>query len=235
MRQRILTPELMDDPNLEEKKLKEALADVTLVNKWLGGQKITIEGLNYFFDKYPQQKYTIADLGCGDGDMLRKIAKYCQIKNIHVQLTGIDLNPKSISLAKELSKGFSEISFVQMDILNLNSKKIKFDVITITLTMHHFSNKEIMAFLNHFIKISNLGWVVNDLQRSWLAVTLFKAFSSIFMKTYIARHDGTISIKRAFTKKELTTFATRLGLTEYKIGWRWAFRYLWITDTKAQK
>lgn len=234
MKKRILIPELMDDPALDENGLQAALADVTLVNKWLGGQKITLEGLDYFFEKYPQEHYAISDLGCGDGEMLRTMAQYCRKKNIKVKLVGLDLNPKSIAMARERSQDYPEIEFRQQDILQLNAD-LKFDITTTTLTMHHFTDEEILRFLKRFNAVSNLGWVINDLHRSNIAAVLFHGFSGVFMKTHIARYDGLVSIGRAFTKRELTTFATQLGLNAYSIKWRWAFRYLWITDIRAQK
>ncbi|WP_031428712.1 methyltransferase domain-containing protein [Flavimarina sp. Hel_I_48] len=233
MKTRILKPELMDDPQLEESKLHAALQDVTLVNKWLGGQQITLDGIDYFFKKYPQKSYTIADLGCGDGEILRKMAVFCQKKGINASFVGFDLNAKSIVLAQKRSIEFPEISFRQQDILKLGEKEEVFDIMTSTLTMHHFTDEEILNFLRFFEQRSTLGWVINDLQRSRTAAVLFRAFSGVFMKTKIARYDGLVSIGRAFTKKELIIFATKLGLEHYKLKWRWAFRYLWIVDSKA--
>lgn len=233
MKERILKPELMDDQLLEESKLTAALQDVTLVNKWLGGQQITLDGITYFFKKYSQESYTIADMGCGDGEMLRKMALFCRKRGVKAHFIGFDLNAKSILLAQKRSADFPEISFRQQDILKLTEKDELFDIITSTLTMHHFTDSEILNFLNCFEKLSVLGWVINDLHRSKLASVLFRAFSGIFMKTKIARYDGLVSIGRAFKKRELIIFAKKLGLMHYKLNWRWAFRYLWIVDSKA--
>ena len=230
MKTRSLIPELMDDPTLDEDRLQAALKDVTLVNRYLGGQQITIDGINHFTSKFPQKTYTIVDLGCGDGAMLRKIAEYACKNKLDFQLLGLDLNAKSIALAKSKSVNYPEIQFLQKDILELNQDTFSCDIVTSTLTMHHFTDAEIETFLKQFLAISKLGVVINDLQRSRVAYVLFKAFSAVFMKTYIARHDGLISIKRAFTKNELLTFTQKLPLESYKLKWRWAFRYLWILE-----
>lgn len=235
MKNRILIPELMDDPTLDNDKLQAALNDVSLVNKYLGGQQITADGINYFFKRYPQDKYHIADMGCGDGELLRYLARYCRKRSIKAQFTGLDVNRKSIVLAKKRSTDYPEINFKQQDILAITGDAATFDIITTTLTMHHFDNKEIVRFLEHFHELSKLGWVVNDLQRSRIAAILFRGFSRIFMKTKIARYDGLVSIGRSFKRKELEKFASTLGLSNYKLDWRWAFRYLWIVDKKEQK
>ena len=230
MKTRSLIPELMDDPKLDEDRLQAALKDVTLVNRYLGGQQVTIDGMKHFTGKFPQKTYSIVDFGCGDGAMLRKIADYARKMKLDFQLLGLDLNEISIALAKSKSVDYPEIEYLQKDILELNQDGFGCDVFTSTLTMHHFTDVEIEAFLKQFLSISKLGVVINDLQRSRIAYVLFKVFSTVFMKTHIARHDGLISIKRAFTKNELLTFTQKLPLESYKLKWRWAFRYLWILE-----
>ena len=83
-----------------------------------------------------------------------------------------------------------------------------------------------------FLKLANLGVVINDLQRSKIAYRLFEAYSRVFMKSKMARHDGLISIERAFTKNELLSFTSKLGVQSFNIKWRWAFRYLWILENQ---
>lgn len=220
----------MDDPTVDSIALQKALREVTLVNRVLGGNRITTRGLYYFFKNYPQDHYKIADMGCGDGATLRTVADFCRKHKLSVSLVGYDLNPKSIELARLQSTDYPEIKFEVQDILKLNPERSSFDIIISVLTMHHFSDIEIEQFVNVFFKLSKLGVVINDLQRSRLAYFLFKGFSKVFMRSPIARYDGLVSIKRAFTKKELVTFTKKLSVKHYQLGWRWAFRYLWILE-----
>ncbi len=222
----------MDDPNVDEATLKAALAEVTRVNKYLGGQQVTLEGLRYFFDRFSQKSYTILDVGCGDGAMLRSIANFARKRSIAVKLIGIDINPKSIALAQKRSQDFPELSFQVQDVFKLNETHLEIDIITSTLTMHHFNDAEILKFLAQFLKLANLGVVINDLQRSTIAYRLFQAYSRVFMKSAMARHDGLISIERAFTKNELLSYTSKLGVQSFSIKWRWAFRYLWILENQ---
>lgn len=225
----------MDDPNVDEATLKAALAEVTRVNKYLGGQQVTLEGLRYFFDRFPQKSYTILDVGCGDGAMLRSIANFARKGSIAVKLIGIDINPKSIALAQKRSQDFPEVSFHVQDVFKLNKTHQEIDIITSTLTMHHFTDAEILMFLAQFLKLANLGVVINDLQRSTIAYRLFQAYSRVFMRSEMARHDGLISIERAFTKNELLSFTSKLGVQSFSIKRRWAFRYLWILENQKSQ
>ncbi|MGB5943383.1 MAG: methyltransferase domain-containing protein [Leeuwenhoekiella sp.] len=235
MMKRSNEPELMDNPDLDAKILRAALDEVTLVNQRLGGYSVTLEGLHRLFKAVPKGEYTILDMGCGDGAMLRKMAAYCRKRRILAQFIGIDLNPKSLEIAREKSTEFSEITYRCQDIMTVRPADFECDIVTSTLTMHHFTDVQILQFMLHFEKLATIGIVINDLQRSRMALRLFRVFSRIFMKTKIARHDGKVSIQRAFTEKELRTYSEQLGFKKYTIEWRWAFRYLWIIHTAPSR
>jgi ubiquinone/menaquinone biosynthesis C-methylase UbiE len=69
-------PELMDDPSLPKDQLNTALKDITKVNRFLGGNQITISGIRQLMQSQPEKKeWRIVDVGCGDGEMLRHIAR----------------------------------------------------------------------------------------------------------------------------------------------------------------
>jgi hypothetical protein len=44
----------------------------------------------------------------------------------------------------------------------------------------------------------------------------------------MSREDGLTSILRGFKKEELIQFSEKLSFKNYKIHWKWAFRYQWI-------
>ncbi|MBC8768837.1 methyltransferase domain-containing protein [Arenibacter sp. BSSL-BM3] len=224
--------ELMDDPNLDSLLLQEVYADINMVNKVLKGFYLSLRAINSIIEDNHQNSYTILDMGCGDGAMLREVASYFKGRSFDLNLIGIDLNSRSIQLAKENSKEYPNIRFLEQDILALEPNKLQCDILLCTLTMHHFDSEKIPIFLNQFVKLSRLGVVINDLHRSKVSYYLYKLFSLIFMKTKIAKHDGLVSIKSAFTKMDLVAFSINLPNLEHHISWRWAFRYLWIIRVK---
>jgi 2-polyprenyl-3-methyl-5-hydroxy-6-metoxy-1,4-benzoquinol methylase len=227
-KERSTEKELMDDLSLDETQIKAILKDITLANKWLGGNNITIKALDRLFKEYPKDKYTIIDIGCGDGSMLREVADHCAEKHIETQLIGLDLNEKSINIAKKLSSGYGNIQYLIQDVLELESEKFHCDLLLCTLTLHHFSYEQIHIFINKFALLATIGIVVNDLDRNIISVALFKMFSRVFIKTYIAKHDGLVSIKSGFTKNDFHLFSKSVPAMDHKIRWRWAFRYEWI-------
>jgi len=231
LRYRTTESELMDDPNMAIDTLRLVFKDINKSNRFLGGNTITLDNVCKLIKEFPKKQYTIVDMGCGDGEMLRELASYFKNMEIEVLLIGLDLNENALVIARELSVDFPEITFSKQDILTLKPLDFNCDILLCTLTMHHFSNEQIPIFLSQFTKLANIGVVINDLQRSALAYYLFKGFSTIFIKTKIAKHDGLISIKSGFRKKDLKTFSKDLSHTAHTINWKWAFRYVWVMQT----
>ncbi len=227
-KERSTEKELMDDLSLDESQIKSILKDITLANKWLGGNNITIKALDRLFKEHPREEYTIIDIGCGDGSMLRQVADHCAGKHIKTQLIGLDLNEKSINIAKVSSRNYSNIKYNMQDVLSLKPEEFRCDILLCTLTLHHFSEEQIHTFIKKFALLASIGIVVNDLDRNKIGFGLFKVFSRVFMKTYIAKHDGLVSIKSGFTKNDIHIFSKAVPAMDYKVRWRWAFRYEWI-------
>jgi ubiquinone/menaquinone biosynthesis C-methylase UbiE len=224
-------PELMDDPKVPEPILREVLEDISRVNRLLNGNRITVMAVYELIRENPQEMYTIVDMGCGDGQMLRQVADFCRKKAIQVKLIGIDLSEKGIQIAQEQSQGYPEIHFLRQDILTMQADKLLCDILLCTLTMHHFNNAEIPKFLEQFVKLTQIGVVINDLQRSKAAYYLFKLFSIIFIKTKIGRSDGLTSIKSGFKRNELMFFSKAIPNVYHSVQYKWAFRYLWLMRT----
>ncbi len=222
--------ELMDDPDMDAEKYREAYLDINRCNRLLGGYGITLKALEKLMEITPKKSYTILDMGCGDGQMLRKVHNYLERKGIPFKLIGIDLRDDVLDIAREKSKDFPKIQFIKQDILELD-RQFDCDVLLCTLTMHHFTDANIHRFTKKFIEIAKIGVIINDLERNQMAYQLFKLFSFFFIKTPIAKYDGLVSISKGFVKKELQAFAKPLEAAKHTITWKWAFRYVWIMQT----
>ncbi|NAS13179.1 methyltransferase domain-containing protein [Poritiphilus flavus] len=233
--QRTLQKELMDDPKVPAGELKLVLKDIDFANRALGGNRITIKALQRLFKAYPERSYSILDAGCGDGTMMRLIATFCRNQKIEVQLTGWDLSETAVTQGKRSSKDFPEINLVAADILKHPCPPKTFDFVITTLTMHHFEDDQLELLLKRLTDLARKGVVINDLHRNRLAYALFKGFSSIFIRTRIARHDGLVSIRRGFRRKELERLSANFPEMDHKIQWKWAFRWLWILSFSKQR
>ncbi len=223
--------EIMDDFQLEGDVLKEALDKIAQINQLLGGNKLTLKGVAKLLKKVPDTNpITIADVGCGNGDMLRKLADFGFQNNLKLQLIGVDANKFTVNYAADLSKEYSNIVYRCEDIFNESFSEIKYDIVLCTLTLHHFKNDDIVKLLGLFYENSKLGFVVNDLHRNAVAYRLFQVLCFVFRLNKMSREDGLTSILRGFKKEELIAFSKKLGFKKYRIRWKWAFRYQWIVE-----
>lgn len=222
-------PETMDDFSMEGEILRDALDKIAQINRLLGGNLLTLRGVQDLIkDISKSNEIKIVDVGCGNGDMLRTLADFGLKNNLKFQLIGIDANNFTINHAQKLSEKYSNISYQCKDIFDKPFQELKYDIVLCTLTLHHFKNNEIVHLLNVFNTNSNVGIVINDLQRSSVAYRLFQALCFVFRLNDMSREDGLISILRGFKKEELIHFSQKLNFNNYKIHWKWAFRYQWI-------
>ncbi|MAN58325.1 MAG: methyltransferase [Flavobacteriaceae bacterium] len=221
--------EIMDSFDLQGAEMSELLNDLKTVNRYLGGTRITLEGIKKLLTNRPRDRpVTIVDFGCGDGEMLRKCAIYGENVGCKFKLIGVDANGHILEDARIKSANYKNISFQKIDVFSTEQSLPECDIALCTLFLHHFRDSEIAALLQRIHIRSNVGIVVNDLQRSWLAFRLFKVFGRVFLKSKTARHDGLVSVARGFRKKELMQISKEIGAGHNSVQWCWAFRYQWV-------
>jgi 2-polyprenyl-3-methyl-5-hydroxy-6-metoxy-1,4-benzoquinol methylase len=220
--------EIMDDFDMKGDVLQKTLDQIASINQFLGGNKITIQGVEKLINKRKNRKITIIDVGCGNGDILRELSSLAQKKGYIFELIGIDANQFSIDYAIKLSEKYPNITYQCLDIFEDKFLNLKCDILVCTLTLHHFKNDEILKLMKLFYNNSSIGVLINDLHRNMLAYRLFQALSNVFNLNHMSKQDGLISILKGFKKQEIITFCKQLNFQQYVINWRWAFRYEWI-------
>ncbi len=228
-RNRSQQAEVMDDFSLEGEELRETLDQIAGINRWLGGNAVTLDGLAQVMQSLPaQQTITVLDIGCGNGDMCRAVAEWGRKHQRSLRVRGVDANAFTIAHAGELSKTYPEISYEVIDVFSPEFAEETYDLVLATLTLHHFSDTEILYLLNLFNAQARVGVIINDLQRSKLAYYLFQLVCRVFRLKEMTREDGLLSILRGFKKHELQTFSRQVSFASVRIRWKWAFRYQWI-------
>lgn len=219
--------EIMDDFSMKGELLRDTLDKLGNINKWLGGNKITLNGITQLLKNQPKDKtYTILDLGCGHGDILRLIIDYGRKHHYKFKGIGIDANQDAVDYASELSIAYPELSFKRADVFSESVQELGYDMVLTTLFLHHFNAEDITTLLDKFSQKATLGIIVNDLQRSKTAYFLFKLLG-LFISNKMITQDGLTSILRAFKREELQHISKTLNLKS-EIRWRWAFRYQWL-------
>lgn len=221
--------EIMDDLDMSGELLINTLDQLANINKWLGGNKITIDGIKAILKSQSKDKIIrIIDLGCGNGDMLRKVADYGRVNGYKFQLLGIDANQATIDYAIQLSVKFPEISYSKEDALAKEFEMHTYEIAMCTLFLHHFEDTVALDFVKTLVKNATIGVLVNDLHRHRLAYYLFRLVT-FGIKNHMIKRDGLTSVLRAFKRTDLEEFSKRINYSS-TITWRWAFRYQWIIN-----
>lgn len=218
--------EIMDDLNCHGEVVDQTLRELETINTLLGGNYVTLSGIKtLLYKKKIATTVSIADLGCGGGDILKLIAKKSNQFNAHLQLTGIDANPNIVAFARENSKSFPQIEYQAVDIFSREFRQEKFDIIMGTLFFHHFNSHQLVDLFRQLKSQARLGIVINDIHRHWLAYYAIRLLTKVFSKSAMVKFDAPLSVLRAFTKRELTDTLTKAGITNFSIRWMWAFRW----------
>ena len=219
--------ELMDDLNMRGDLLRDTLNKIAAINKFLGGNSVTLSGLKSLLKRLDKSDdITIVDLGCGNGDMLRELANYGAKSGYKFKLIGVDANQFTINYAKELSKNYKEIEYHKLDVFSDNFNELEYDIVLAALFVHHFKEDQIINLVSKILTKARIGLIVNDLHRHKIAYYLFKMIS-FFIGNSMVQHDGLLSILRGFKRNELESMARKLNCKS-SIRWKWAFRYQWI-------
>jgi len=218
--------EIMDNLQCSGEVVDQTLRELEVINTWLGGNQVTMNGLEKLLTSIPASKeITIVDVGCGGGDMLRLIDQWAKKKNKKVKLIGIDANPNIIAFAKNNLKDSPHIEFKAIDIFLPEFQSIHCDIVIGTLFFHHFDQTQLSTFFGELKKQVRIGIVINDIHRHPLAYYSIKILTSLFSKSAMVKFDAPLSVLRAFTKNELKEILDGATIKNYTIQWKWAFRW----------
>lgn len=215
----------MDDLNCEGEVVAQTLRELEVINSRLGGNSISLNGINQLLMGKNGQEFKVADLGCGGGDIMKLLKEWGARQNKHLELVGIDANPFIIDYARKNLRGMQNISFKTQNVLSRDFAKLKFDIIHCSLFLHHFTEEELLHLLSSFRRQARIGVVINDLHRHWLAYYSIKFLTQFFSKSEMVKFDAPLSVQRAFKKNELVELIQKAGFSDYQIKWRWAFRW----------
>ena len=199
-------PELMDQPCTYE-EFRACLDDLAQVNIVTLAHRPTLAWLEQIASA--AEPLHILDIGCGGGDMLRRIAQWAARRELPVQLTGIDLNPHSVRAAREFSRDFPHIRYVEGDVYAFDEP---FDVAISSLVTHHLRDLEIVGLLGWMETHAARGWFINDLYRSPRAHTLFALLAELAAWHRFVQHDGPVSIRRSFREDDWQRLCAAAGL-----------------------
>jgi SAM-dependent methyltransferase len=208
---RVAEPELLDQPDHDPTWLAGNLADLRRVNRWLGGVRLTIAGLEYLCgDLRPGSPFSVVDLATGSADIPAAVADWAARRGLRARILATDINAAILRLAARECAG--PVEFARADARHLPFADDSFDVATCSLVLHHLDREEAVAMLREMGRAARRGIIVNDLVRNWLGYAGAWLLSRALTANPMTRHDAPLSARRAYTRREMMVLAARAGL-----------------------
>jgi len=197
--------EQMDADDLDPAVYADVVGDLAKVNVVTLAARPTLAFLTRAAER--SKTLRILDVGFGDGDILRRIARWATKRGVSVELVGVDLNPRS-EVAAQAHGG--DIRYVTGDYADLSGEH--WDVILSSLVVHHMTHPQLVAFLRFMEAEARIGWFVNDLHRHWFAHAGFPLLAALVRWHPMVRHDGTLSIARSYRPDEWPPILAEAGI-----------------------
>ena len=209
--------EHLDRP-LPHADLAETLADIERLNLRFGGHRLTLREVRRQLRRRPPDRpAVVVDVGGGRGDLALYLVRWARRVGRSLRVIVIDRDAATVALARAHCAGVPEIAVVRADGVALPFRAAAVDVAVTVLTLHHLGPDEAAGMLAEMRAAANGAIVVNDLLRSrltWCAVWLT---TRLFARHPIARHDGPLSVRRAYSVAELRVLAGKAGLARVSV------------------
>jgi 2-polyprenyl-3-methyl-5-hydroxy-6-metoxy-1,4-benzoquinol methylase len=206
LRQRIRADEQMDDPALPPEIYAAVLGDLGRVNRWTLAARPTLSFLRRATKG--MERFRLLDVGFGEGDMLRAVARWAKRRRIAAELVGVDLNEKSAAVARAATPAGLEVDYRTGDYRDQG----EFDLVVSSLVAHHMTDEELRTFLQWMDAHARRGWLVNDLHRHGFSYRGFPILARLLGVHRIVREDGQLSIARAFRPADWRAILAGAGI-----------------------
>lgn len=204
---RVDVPELMDSGTLERGELIPTLRFLAMVHRYFGGERILFDYLQRWSVHWSKDEIiTVLDVGTGGADVPLSLLRWGKKHGFHFQITAIDSTPTIAAIARENVASHPEIQVVEADFFSFAQRGEKFDLVIASLVLHHMPDDKLTEVLRLCDTMATRGVIVSDLLRSMTAYGAIGLLTGL-IGNRVVRNDGLISVRRAFTIRELDALA----------------------------
>jgi ubiquinone/menaquinone biosynthesis C-methylase UbiE len=191
---RLQATELMDDMSRPVAEFDQAYRELASINRRLGG----IHAIARFLpNKEELHVLDVAAGGCDIGDALAE-TRGCRV-------VSLDLNPMGLRHSRRTSP-------VVGDGTMLPFRDGAFDAVICSLSFHHLTDTDCEQVLREMWRASRGCVLVNDLHRHPVAYMSIWILAQLFSKSDMVKHDGPVSVLRAFQPADFREIARKAGV-----------------------
>ena len=204
--------EWMDTEEIGATEFEACLRDLARVNALTLAYRPTLSWFARAVERRdPGRALHVLDVGCGYGDMLRRLLLWSRERGIDLDCVGIDLNPWAKPAAQAATPPGWPIRYRTADIFAYKPDR-PVDIIISSLFTHHLTDEELIKFLRWMDAQAGVGWFINDLHRHWLPYHSVRLAFPLLRFHRMVVHDGPISVARGFTPADWDRLLQAAGL-----------------------
>jgi SAM-dependent methyltransferase len=196
--------ELLDSPASIAPEIAANLADIRRTNSWFGGTSLAIRCLRQVTDGHVA--VSLLDVGTGSADIPLAQLKWATQSGLRLRVTASDVSQEVLSEAARVV-GDNGVDLCLADARELPWPAGSFDVVQSCLALHHFEPAEAVRVLFEMRRVARLGIVITDLRRSRPGYIGTRLATLVAARSRVTRHDGPLSVLRAYTTTELSGLA----------------------------
>ena len=224
-------PELMDGYGLDRRLHEQALDALGRVNRvsltaaraWSEIERLARAG---------EPPVRVLDVACGGGDVLIDLAKRARAGRVEVDLLGCDVSPVALERAHERARALGvnagdagpALRFEQRDVLD-EGLPPGYRLVLCSLFLHHLSDEGAVRLLRMLAAASGSVLLVQDLRRTPAGYALAWLGLHLLTRSVVARIDGLVSVRAAFTLPEARALAREAGLEDVEVFPCWPQRF----------
>ena len=223
--------ELLDQPAIDLSELRTSLRDIERLNSWFGGTSAIVHEVQRLVrERDLTRGITVLDIGTGGADIPRALARWGRHRGLPVRIVACDLHPQVAAIAARSSPDHDAVVVLRADAQALPVLPGRFDFVTCSLMLHHLAEEEVVRLLAKLRDLPRHALILCDLERSRRAYAGVWMATRTMCRSRLTRHDGPLSVLRAYTLDELNALGLRAGCPEMRWIRRACFRAVGVME-----
>ena len=208
--------ELIDRLDAPPAQLTQSLRDITRLNRIGATQAIVRQVAPFLARLGTGGTLRILDVGTGAADIPLAIARWARQHGHRLRIVALDVHPTILAYAARATRDVPEVRIIGGDAFEPPIRPGSVDLALCSLVLHHLPEDAVVRLLRRLANLARVGFIVNDFRRGRLA------WAAVWLATHLtgcgsmARHDGPLSVRRAYTAAELARLSTRAGLPDIR-------------------
>ena len=205
--------ELLDGPLDDPAALAGNLRDLGRINRRLGGVRLSAAALDAL--SAHRADLTLIDIGTGGADIPLALIDRARQRGRRLRVVGVDARPEVLAAAVRTNPTLTTTDDLELHVgdgRRLAYADRSFDIAHASLVLHHLERGDAGRVLGEMRRVARLGVVVNDLERSRVALFGAWLIGHVLTGNRLTRHDAPLSVRRAYRATELAAMLRAAGL-----------------------